>query len=119
MVPAREFLRSCPDGVRADIYATLTAVAEAPPPRFSGGGRWQAMHGDMKGFFEVRVMGPGRQLFRLFCLLDRDQPGLAGPSIILITGMSKAHGTGFSKREYARVRDLGDEYRSGSPRSVT
>lgn len=44
-VPAREFLDACPTGVAADIIATLKAVAEAPPPRFAGGGQWQAMHG--------------------------------------------------------------------------
>jgi len=30
----------------------------APPPRFSGGGKWEAMHGDMAGYYEVRATGP-------------------------------------------------------------
>lgn len=117
-VPARDFLNQCPTGVQADITATLHAVAEAPPPSFSGGGRWQAMRGSMTGYFEVRIMGPGRELFRLFCLLEREAEGLDRPSIILIQGMSKPHGTAFSEGDYAAVRRLGDEYRSRSPRSV-
>ncbi len=48
----------CPTNVRATIFAVLDAVADAPPPRFSGGGMWEAMHGDMAGFYEVRKQGP-------------------------------------------------------------
>jgi hypothetical protein len=118
--PAREFIASCPTGVRADIFATLKAVADAPPPQFSGGGRWEAMHGSMKGYFEVRIIGPGRTLYRVFCLLERkvEGLGLGQPSIITIDGMSKASGTTFSEGDYAAVRRLGDEYRARTPRSV-
>jgi hypothetical protein len=116
--PAREFINGCPTGVRADIRATLKAVAEAPPPQFSGGGRWKAMHVSMKGYFEVRVMGPGRMLYRVFCLLEREAEGLDRPSIIPIDGMSKQSGTAFTEGEYAAVRRLGDEYRARTPRSV-
>jgi hypothetical protein len=44
--------------VQATIKAVLIAVAAAPPPAFSGGGKWEAMHGDMAGYFELRVDGP-------------------------------------------------------------
>lgn len=27
------------------MLAVLKAVADAPPPQFSGGGKWEAMHG--------------------------------------------------------------------------
>jgi hypothetical protein len=57
-IPAEDFLESCPNAVEAKIEAVLTAVADAPPPQFSGGGMWEAMHGDMSGYFEVRVGGP-------------------------------------------------------------
>lgn len=40
-VPAIEFLESCPTKVEAEMIATLDAVAEAPPPQFSGGGKWE------------------------------------------------------------------------------
>lgn len=117
-VPAREFLDRCPTSVAADITAVVKAVAEAPPPRFAGGGQWQAMHGPMKGFYEVRVTGPGRRRYRLFCILERDAPGLGGPSVVLITGMDKAPGSGFTEADYRRVQALGREFRSRSPRSV-
>jgi hypothetical protein len=35
------------------MLAVLNAVAEAPPPRFSGGGMWEAMHGEMAGFYDA------------------------------------------------------------------
>jgi hypothetical protein len=47
-MPARDFLRNvCPGTVRVKMLAVLSAVAAAPPKRFAGGGRWEAMHGDM------------------------------------------------------------------------
>jgi hypothetical protein len=69
-VPAADFLDGCPPKVRGTILAVLDAVAAAPPPAFSGGGKWEAMHGDMGGYYEIRVTGPGREQFRLFCLLE-------------------------------------------------
>jgi hypothetical protein len=41
-VPALEFLDGCPGTVDAQFAAVLDAVAAAPPPRFSGGGKWEA-----------------------------------------------------------------------------
>jgi len=117
-VPAVDFFESIPDNVAATMQAVLEAVAAAPPPAFSGGGMWKAMHDEMAGYFEVRVMGPGKRLYRLFCLLERDAPGLGGPSIVAISGLAKAHQTAFTKHDYAAIRRLGDEYRARSPRSV-
>ena len=65
-VPGATFLEACPPGVRANLVAILKAVTQAPPPRFAGGLRWQAMHGDMAGFDEARAMGPGKRLYRVF-----------------------------------------------------
>jgi len=42
------FLDACPHSVEAHLKAVLDAVAVAPPPRFSGGGYWEAMHGEMR-----------------------------------------------------------------------
>jgi Txe/YoeB family toxin of Txe-Axe toxin-antitoxin module len=119
-VPAREFLLACPEKVRAMMFAVVNAVAAAPPPQFSGGGKWEAMHGDMAGYYEVRVDGPGRRHYRLFCLLERDGPavGLGGPSVVLISGKEKPFRTVLSARDYADVRRLGTEYLSRRPRSV-
>lgn len=69
-VPAEEFLAGCPAKIEARFYAVLEAVREAPPPQFGGGGYWEAMHGDMGGYHEIRVTGPGRRQYRLFCILD-------------------------------------------------
>jgi hypothetical protein len=49
-VPALEFLDDCPGTIDAQFAAVLDAVATAPPPRFSGGGKWEAMHGTMGGW---------------------------------------------------------------------
>lgn len=117
-VPAEEFLDGCPVGVEAKLEAVLSAVANAPPPSFSGGGMWEAMHGSMGGYYEVRVTGPGREHFRLFCLLDREGPGLDEPAVVVLTGLRKPNATLFSEAEYAAVRELGDDYKASSPRRI-
>ena len=63
--PALEFLDDCPGTVDAQFTAVLDAVAAAPPPRFSGGGKWEAIHGTMGGWYEIRLTGPGREQLRL------------------------------------------------------
>lgn len=119
-VPGRAFLLDCPPKVRAMMLAVVKAVADAPPPMFSGGGKWEAMHGEMSGYYEVRVDGPNRHHYRLFCLLERDGAalGLGGASLVIITGAAKPFRTTLSSRDYAVVRALGGEYRSRKPRSV-
>ena len=119
-VPGQDFLDSCPVAVAAKIAAVLKAVAEAPPPQFSGGGMWEAMHDDMKGLYEVRVDGPGRRHYRLFCLLERQgrETGLGGPSIVIIAGKVKPFGSTLAPKEYRAVRSLSDEYLARVPRSV-
>lgn len=47
--PGREFLGGCPKKVAAKLIAIIDAVVAAPPPQFSGGGMWEAMHGEMAG----------------------------------------------------------------------
>jgi hypothetical protein len=117
-VPGADFLDSCPTSVRADLAAIVKAVAEAPPMKFAGGGQWQAMHGDVAGFYEARTRGPRKRLYRLFCLLEREAPGLPGPSLVIITGMDKPNESAFSDADYRRVCRLGDEYRGRTPRSI-
>jgi hypothetical protein len=123
-VPGADFLDSCPPKVRGTILAVLDAVAAAPPPSFSGGGKWEAMHGDMSGYYEIRVTGPGREQFRLFCLLENAdkralaERGLRGPAITVITGMRKKTGTLFSDRDYAKVRQLGSHHTAQTPRRI-
>ena len=73
--PARDFLERCPVAPR--MAAVLKAVAEAPPNAFAGGGYWEAMHGTMAGYYEVRVDGRDRRHYRLFCVLERTERGSA------------------------------------------
>jgi hypothetical protein len=124
-VPADVFLDGAPTKVEATIVAVLEAVRAAPPPAFSGGGKWEAMHGSMRGYYEVRVTGPGRRHYRLFCLLDNGsadelaERGFQEPQIAVINGMVKDHMTEFSDAEYrANVRDLGDDYLATLPRRI-
>ncbi len=78
------------------------------------------MHGEMSGYYEVRVDGPQRRHYRLFCLLERDgaNVGLGGPSVVLITAMDKQFRSTFSDENYAKMRRLGDEYKRRKPRLV-
>lgn len=107
-VPALEFLEALPVKVAAEMHAVLTAVAEAPPPAFSGGGKWEAMHGVMAGLYEIRTQAAGWN-HRLFCVLDRGQD-LGGPSIVCIDGLSKPPRSAASARDYRRVRQYAAEF---------
>jgi Txe/YoeB family toxin of Txe-Axe toxin-antitoxin module len=124
-IPVEDFLDSCPMKVEATILAVLEAVRAAPPPAFSGGGKWEAMHGSMAGYYEIRVTGPGRRHYRLFCLLDNGTPeelanrGFDQPQIVAVNGMVKSHMTEFSDAQYRKhVRALGDRYLSTLPRPI-
>lgn len=117
--PGREFLESCPAKVRATMKATLAAVAEAPPKRFSGGGYWEAMHGNLSGRYEVRVDGPGRKMhYRFFCLLDYEAEETAKPYLVVVDGDAKPFKTRFPQSVYDRAEELGDEYLRRQPRSL-
>jgi hypothetical protein len=119
--PGLNALLGFPTNVRARLLATLAAVAKAPPKRFAGGGQWEAMHGDMTGYFEARVTSKttnGKWHYRLFCLLDYDAAGKASPLLTVIDGAAKQYRTTLSDARYAEVRELGDEYLGRSRRSL-
>lgn len=123
--PGHEALNSFPIGVQAKFYAVLEAVATAPPSRFSGGGYWEAMRGTMSGWFEVRIDGPNREHFRLYCLLDyaaiSEGPGSPldhKPCLVIVDGRRKPFRTELSTAEYAAIRQLGEEFLRQNPRSV-
>jgi hypothetical protein len=90
----------------------------------AAGGYWEAMHGDMGGYHEIRLTGPGRRQYRLFCILDNGCPkelrerGFKQPQIAVITGLVKDSGKKFSDRDYAKVRKLGCEYLTELPRRI-
>jgi hypothetical protein len=123
-VPAIEFLDGCPVKVAANLLAVLDAVAEAPPPQYSGGGKWEAMHGSMGGYYEARATGPQREQFRLFCVLENAEPdelarrGLERPAIAVITGLRKAWRTTFAEGDYRAVRRLGNDHQASHPRRI-
>lgn len=124
-MPGEEFLEGLRPKVAARFDVVLDTVRRAPPPQFSGGGFWEAMHGTMNGYYEIRITGPGRMQHRLFCILDNaDQEGLERrgfdkPQIAVINGLSKKSGERLSDAEYkCAVRDLGDDYLANFPRRV-
>jgi hypothetical protein len=98
--------------------ACLAAVAAAPPKRFAGGGYWEAMRGEMKGWFELRVDGADRHHYRLFCRLDYEARDSEKPLLVVIDGRDKRFRTELSTADYEAVRRLGDEYLSRNPRSL-
>lgn len=116
--PGREALNSWPISVRLKAKAVLAAVAESPPHRFAGGGYWEAMKGEMSGWFEVRLDGPGRHHYRLFCVLDYEAKNSNFPLLVIIAGLDKKFRTTFAEADYAEVRILGQEYFSDNPRSI-
>jgi Txe/YoeB family toxin of Txe-Axe toxin-antitoxin module len=117
-IPGREFLQRCPRSVATKFQAILTQVAAAPPKRFSGGGYWEAMKGEMTGYFEARADGPQRHHYRLFCRLDYEATNSTKPLLVLLAGMDKPFLAEFSPAQYATVRALGNEYLSRNPRSI-
>ena len=108
-VPALDFFEELTGKIAAEIHAVLDAVAEAPPPSFAGGGKWEAMHSEMAGFYEVRVQGDGRN-HRLFCLLIRDAADLGGSSIVCLGGLSKPRRRPAEARDYARIGTYRQEF---------
>ncbi|GED97200.1 hypothetical protein [Gordonia crocea] len=119
-IPGLEALLSFPVKVRARLLATLSAVAKAPPKRFAGGGQWEAMHGEMTGYFEARITSStpnGKWHYRLFCILDYAAQEKNTPLLVVIDGAAKRYQTTLTNARYGEVRDLGDEYRKRNPRS--
>lgn len=107
--PTTDFLDSVPAKVAAEIHAILNAVAAAPPPSFSGGGKWEAMHGEMAGVFEIRV-GYKSTNYRLFCLLVRSDPRLHGPSVVCLDGIAKPVRSAARPQDYERIRQFAAEF---------
>lgn len=117
-VPGQQFLAVVPPAIAARIRAVVIAVAKAPPHKFAGGGKWEAMSDDMAGVYEVRVDGPpNRTHYRLFCVLDTKAEG-RGPLLVIIDGASKPFRTEMPSKSYAQVRAHRDEYLKRPRRSL-
>lgn len=118
-LPARVYLDGVPNTIRARFRAVAIAVATAPPIRFAGGGKWEAMHGDMTGWYEIRIDGtPNRTHYRLFCLLDYEAQGDDSPLLVLVDGRTKAFRATLPDAEYAEVQALGVDYKLRQPRPI-
>ena len=67
------------------------------------------MHGDMAGFYEIRVQGGGKN-HRLLCLLVRNADDLGGPSIVCLGGLSKPRREKADPKDYRRIRGYREEF---------
>lgn len=76
------------------------------------------LKGDMSGWFEVRIDGPKRHHYRLFCLLDYEAKGKETPLLVVVDGRDKPFRTTLSDADYAAVRSMGEEYLKRNPRSI-
>lgn len=116
--PGEDFLNSCPSGIRGRFLTLLVEIAKAPPFRFRGGGLWEAMHGDMTGWFEIRVDSNRSSHYRLFCVLDQVALNYQEHLLVVITGRTKKYRTTLAANEYRKIKKLGDEYFSRNPRLI-
>ncbi len=117
--PGYDFLEGCPTKVRAKIKRVLAAVADAPPPKFSGGGLWERMKGTLNNLYEIRVDEPGtRDHYRLFCLLDETSDNVKIGLLVVLDGEVKKRGTKLEPARYEDVLMLAADYWSGEASRV-
>jgi hypothetical protein len=94
-VPALEFLDGCPGKLEGEFTAVLDALT-----------------------------GPGREQFRLFCLLENASDeelrrrGLTKPAIAVLDGRRKPWRTVLSTADYRAVKKLGEEHKRQHPRRI-
>ncbi len=77
------------------------------------------MRDEMKGFHEARDKH-GKELYRLFCVLDRDAAdyGAEGPAVVLVSGGIKPVDTVMDPRVYARAQHARQAYLASNGRSL-
>lgn len=113
----RQFVLGCPEQVQAKMFRILVEVAKAPPKRFAGGGYWEAMSGDMRGWHELRADYRGIH-YRLFCRIDYEASGIEHPLLVIVAGLSKKFGTVISPEVYELIREAGEIYFATNPRAL-
>jgi hypothetical protein len=121
--PGRIYLDGLSPRVRSLLVAIIKAVVDAPPPAYSGGGKWEVLSGRMAHYYQAKADGfeSGQRLhYRLFCLLERPTAsnGLPGPCLIILDGMTKPYLTEFTDAEYDQIQAMGIDCLSRLPRSV-
>lgn len=82
-------------------FVNITEALSREGISFRGGGYWEAMHGEMSGFFEIRFRIGGIHN-RFFCRFIRGENQL----ILVIAAAGKASGTLLQPSFYKRVREL-------------
>jgi hypothetical protein len=107
--PTTNFLDSIPPEMAAEIESVLEAVSVAPPITFRGGGKWQIMHGDMSGIYEVRCSRGGKN-YRLFCLLVKESPAFEGSAIVCLGGLVKPKNSAADNRAYEEILRFRTEF---------
>ncbi|WP_375742807.1 hypothetical protein NR800_29055 [Corallococcus interemptor] len=119
-LPAREFLLSCPKGVRGKFVSCVNFIARTPPPKLPRNKYFDPMTGDLTGVHEVRIDGPDRRHYRLFVKLERAGllDGLKRPSVVLLWGLDKPFKTTAREEDYQQLLKLYQEYEKRSPRNV-
>ena len=86
--------------VAVKFFALVDAICEEWP-RFAGGGYFEAMHGSMSGYFEIRLRLASTN-FRFICKpVELDQQFL-----VVIAFMAKPIRTGFRPKQYQEVLHL-------------
>lgn len=108
-IPSLEKIAEWPSQAVAKILPILAAVAEAPPTKFAGGGKWEAMHGPCKGMHEIRIKF-NRTHYRLFCVLDNYADGVDKPLLTVLDADSKPNGTVLPPSRYQELDDLRTAY---------
>ena len=88
------------DALAARFAALANAVYQAWP-KFKGGGLWQAMHGEMQGFFEIRI-SKCKTNYRFIC-----HPIQRGEQLlIVVAGAAKHRQTGLPESFYQDVKTV-------------
>ena len=88
------------DALAARFAAIANAVCQAWP-KFKGGGLWKAMHGEMQGFFEIRI-SKGKTNYRFIC-----HPIQRGEQLlIVVAGAAKPRQTGLPESFYEDVKTV-------------
>lgn len=108
-IPSLETFSTWPNKVAKKILPIVAAVAEAPPTKFAGGGKWEAMHGECTGMFEVRAKVDGIH-YRFFCVLDLEAANSDRPLLTVLDADSKPDRTVFPAGRYEDLVSLRDEY---------
>ncbi len=92
-------LENSPANVSIRFFAIVDAVCDQWPT-FSGGGYWEAMHGEMSGYYEIRIRNQTLN-YRFFCRSE-------GSLLLIVCCLRKRVGTAFKPGDYAKVKGILD-----------